>query len=87
MFQKFDLKHNRNEVMIHLLFFTAYFTEHCDSLTSPSNTQTRSGATSIVPLLVVVAFLKFLLAPSCKMKIQINPHTKKCLDLLIQSGK
>lgn len=53
MFQKFDLKHNRNEVMIHLLFFTAYFTEHCDSLTSPSNTQTRSGAASIVPLLLL----------------------------------
>jgi len=76
MFQKLDLKHNRDEVMIHLLMFTAYFTECCDSLIYPSNTQICSGAANILPLLVVVVFLKFLLAPRCKMKIQINPPTK-----------
>lgn len=71
--------------MIHPLVFTAYFTEHCNSLTSSSNIQTCTNTTDRVPLPAFVIFLKFLLMSVCKMKILINLYTKVPGVLMVYS--
>lgn len=85
MFQKLHQKHNRDKIMIHPLVFTAYFTEHCNSLTSSSNIQTCTNTTDRVPLPAFVIFLKFLLMSVCKMKILINLYTKVPGVLMVYS--
>ena len=89
MFQKLDLKCNRNKVMIHLLVFTAYFTEHCNSLTSPSNTQICSDAADTVPLWAFVILFKFLWGVQLQREDPDKPayQGQRCLHPYVQSGK
>lgn len=81
MFQKLDLKCNRDKVTIHLFVFTAYFTEHSNSLTFPSNTQICSDAADNVPLWAFVILFKFLLGVQLQSEDPDKPayQGQKCL--------